>query len=61
MFTAGSLNSGLVQSRAGRKKVQFNRNSAYTPCLQKGFVNSKAFGVKRLQISNFKIILKEET
>jgi hypothetical protein len=61
MFTAGSLNYGLVQSRTGRKEVKFNRNSAYTPCLQKSFVNSKAFGVKPLRVSRFKIILREET
>jgi hypothetical protein len=35
-------------------------NSACTPCLQKSFVNSKAFGVKQLRTYKFNIILKGE-
>jgi hypothetical protein len=37
-------NRGNVQP-IGRKGLKFIRDSACTPCLQKSFVNSKAFGV----------------
>jgi hypothetical protein len=46
---------------ANRKKgIKIHKNSACTPCLQKSFVNLKAFGAKRLKTYKFNIILKGE-
>jgi hypothetical protein len=42
----------------GRKGKNPEENSVCTPCLQKSFVNSKAFGVKRQKNYKFNIILK---
>jgi hypothetical protein len=42
----------------GRKGLKFI--GVCTPCLQKSFVNSKAFGVKRQKTYKFNIILKGE-
>jgi hypothetical protein len=45
---------------ANPRNVSINRKTALAfSCLQKSFVNSKAFGVKRLRTYSFKIKLKE--
>jgi hypothetical protein len=52
----------LTNLSTNRKKGNKNskENSAPTHFLQKLLVNSKGFGVERLTINNFNIVLKEQ-
>jgi hypothetical protein len=43
-----------------RKALTNRKRGIALFCLQKSFVNSKAFGVKRIRINKFSIILKGE-
>jgi hypothetical protein len=60
-----SFQKGFVKIREifqpiGREGWNSKENSACIPSFQKSFENSKAFGVQRIRIYKFNIILKGE-